>query len=73
MTIEDSAVTGECYSGTCAVCGKKAVLTRTYFNYDFKCDCHSPNHFELVDHCATCVPNTPKATLVTVTPRREQR
>lgn len=52
-------------TGTCEICKKKDVnLNRTYFNYDLKCECHSPNHFDLVDHCKDCVPENPKTTNV---------
>jgi len=47
---------GEIEFGMCEVCGKeKAQLQRTYFRYDIKCECHSPNHFSLVIHCKDCV------------------
>ena len=48
--------------GKCQICDKETNLERTYFDYDVKCDCHSPNHFELVIHCKDCVPVIPKAT-----------
>lgn len=54
--------------GRCDVCGKSATLVRTVFEYDFKCQCHSPNHFELVRHCTDCTPEPPKETTVTVKP-----
>lgn len=50
--------------GKCQICGQETPLKRTYFNYPFKCDCHSPNHFELVRHCADCKPEPPKSTVV---------
>ena len=45
--------------GKCDICGKDDNLERTYFEYDIKCDCHSPRHFELVRHCKDCVPSMP--------------
>jgi hypothetical protein len=50
--------------GKCEVCGKENVLKRTYFRYGFKCQCHSPEHFEIVRHCADCVPQKPLETKV---------
>ena len=50
--------------GKCEVCGKEKPLIRTYFHYDFKCQCHSPNHFEFVRHCADCKPQKPTETKV---------
>lgn len=48
----------------CEVCGNEGILTRTYFHYNLKCECHSPTHFELVRHCATCEPKEPRETRV---------
>jgi len=49
--------------GTCDVCKKEDVaLMRTYFHYDIKCECHSPNHFDVFDHCVSCVPKDPLTT-----------
>lgn len=31
--------------GYCNVCAKEGHITRTYFKYDIKCECHSPNHY----------------------------
>ena len=58
--------------GTCEVCQKEGViLNRKYFNYPFICDCHSPNHFELVKYCNDCVPLSPDYTKVFVRPIEE--
>lgn len=54
--------------GNCDICGKEAALERTYFYYPFKCECHSPHHFELVCHCKDCIPKVPQETLVRVFP-----
>ena len=50
--------------GRCEVCGEEGILTRTYFRYDIKCECHSPNHFEIVLHHKDCVPKEPTYTKV---------
>lgn len=55
---------GEIEFGKCQVCGKEAALERMYFRYDIKCECHSPNHFELVCHCSDCTPKEPQYTKV---------
>jgi len=48
--------------GICDVCGKETTLSRKYFRYDVNCECHSPNHFEIVWHCNECEPIEPKIT-----------
>jgi hypothetical protein len=56
---------GDCEMGTCGVCKKeKVILQRTYFHYDIKCECHSPNHFEIVRHCGECKPIQPTETKI---------
>ena len=45
--------------GKCDICGKEDYLERTYFEYDIKCACHTPRHFELVVHCKDCIPSIP--------------
>lgn len=52
----------------CAVCGKTGILKRKYYKYNIKCDCHSPEHFELVLHCPSCVPKPPETTTVFIKP-----
>lgn len=54
----------ECESCKCGICGKEAILSRKYYYYPIKCECHSPCHFELVCHCSTCTPVEPKETRV---------
>ena len=54
----------ECEFGICQICDEIKPLTRTYFHYDIKCECHSPNHFDLVIHCENCIPEKPKETRV---------
>jgi hypothetical protein len=46
--------------GTCEICKKENVdLYRTHFYYNFKCMCHSPYHFVVIDHCSECNPEEP--------------
>lgn len=51
---------GDVEYGECECCGEETFLQRTTFRYDFKCDCHSPYHFNLVIHCKDCKPDEPK-------------
>ncbi|MEK6829047.1 MAG: hypothetical protein AABY15_02890 [Nanoarchaeota archaeon] len=51
---------GDTEIGTCEICKKEGPVQRTYFHYDFKCECHSPNHFEIVWHCSECEPKKPE-------------
>ena len=51
--------------GVCEICGKEDILNRRYYRYDIKCECHSPNHFELVRFCRDCNPKEPQETTVT--------
>jgi hypothetical protein len=57
-------MSGSIEFGKCDICGKDSPLQRTYFKYDIKCECHSPNHFELICHCNECVPVEPKETTI---------
>jgi hypothetical protein len=57
---------GQIEFGKCEICNKETHLKRTYFRYDIKCECHSPNHFELVIHCNDCVPVEPKITKISI-------
>ena len=57
---------GEIEFGKCDLCPNETQLQRTYFRYDIKCECHSPNHFEIVRHCANCTPKEPTETKITV-------
>ena len=50
--------------GKCDICGELKNLQRTYFEYNIKCECHSPNHFEVVHHCYNCIPIEPKETKI---------
>jgi hypothetical protein len=57
--------------GICEICGagghgELVPLKRTYFRFEeIKCECHSPYHFELIDHCHSCDPKTPHETKIT--------
>lgn len=52
--------------GKCEICGKEKPLTRTYFHYGIKCECHAPEHFESVRHCEDCAPKEPMKTKITI-------
>ena len=43
----------------CDYCGEAGPINREYFYYGIKCECHSPEHFELVLHCDKCEPIDP--------------
>ena len=45
--------------GICGICNKIKGLQRTYYHYNIKCECHSPNHFVRISHCKDCVPKEP--------------
>ena len=57
---------GDSEYGFCGTCLKEGDITTTYFHYNIKCDCHSPNHFEIVWHCPTCEPQEPQTTQITL-------
>ncbi len=52
--------------GKCQYCDQEGPINRTYFRYDIKCECHSPQHFEIVWHCNDCEPKEPKETKLTI-------
>jgi hypothetical protein len=58
----------EVVEGKCNMCGKRAQLTRKYYHYDIKCECHSPKHFEIVWHCKNCTPKPPEKMTITMEP-----
>lgn len=63
---------GSCEVGTCDICEVSGVmLSRQYYNYDIKCDCCSPNHFEIVHYCNTCTPKAPENTIVWIKPKEK--
>jgi len=58
-------MTGAIEIDKCDVCGKENVhVSRKYYRYDIKCECHSPHHFELVRYCKDCIPKEPKETKI---------
>lgn len=58
---------GEMEVGRCECCGKENVtLRRKYFHYPIQCECHSPQHFEMVRHCEECDPKEPAETKITL-------
>lgn len=58
----------DCEYGKCEICGKEAPLMRTYYHYNgLKCDCHSPEHFDLVRHCIGCTSKQQRTTRVVLT------
>lgn len=59
--------------GKCDMCGKDKNLRRAYYYYGIKCECHSPEHFEMVRHCGDCHPEPPKETTIRVKPRELER
>ena len=58
--------------GKCEMCGELNQIHRTYYNYDIKCECHSPNHFVLVRHCRSCKPEPQEKIVVTIKPLKEK-
>ena len=52
--------------GTCQFCGVQEILFKTVFYYGIKCECHSPEHFEIVWHCKYCTPEEPEETKIHV-------
>lgn len=62
-------MSGEIMIGKCDICGKDNIeIQRKYYHYDIKCECHSPRHFEIVEHCKNCTPKPPKKTTVYIEP-----
>ena len=57
-------ITGEIMIGKCIYCLKLKNLNRKYFHFNIKCECHSPSHFEIVEHCMSCTPKCPSYTSV---------
>lgn len=58
--------------GKCEMCGTIGPLIRKYYYYGIKCECHSPEHFELVRHCKGCKPKPPKRTTISMNPTSER-
>lgn len=55
-------------NGVCEMCGREKLLSRKTYFYGIKCLCHSPEHFETVDHCVDCKPIPPSRIMVTIKP-----
>ncbi|MGN1342763.1 MAG: hypothetical protein ACI4VL_06185 [Bacilli bacterium] len=47
-------MSGDLEFGVCDICGKNSCLKRKYYYYNIKCECHSPNHFEVIKYCKQC-------------------
>lgn len=45
--------------GRCDVCGEEGILIRSTFRYPIHCECHSPQHFCLIEHHKECIPKEP--------------
>jgi hypothetical protein len=63
-------MSGEVEWGTCSLCKKEGPINRTYYHYSIKCECHSPQHFEIVYHCNDCEPVEPKVTKISLLTER---
>ena len=65
-------MSGETQFGECDICKKQTFVESKFYHYGFKCDCHSPEHFERVNYCKDCVPKKPPYTKVTLTDEQAQ-
>lgn len=65
-------MSGEVHFGKCDICKKQTIVESKFYKYGFKCDCHSPEHFERVNYCKDCVPKKPPYTKVTLTDEQAQ-
>ena len=65
-------MSGETQFGECDICKKQTIVESKFYHYGFKCDCHSPEHFERVNYCKDCVPKKPPYTKVTLTDEQAQ-
>ena len=65
-------MSGEMQFGKCDICKKQTIVESKFYHYGFKCDCHSPEHFERVNYCKDCVPKKPPYTKVTLTDEQAQ-
>ena len=57
---------GDVEYGKCEMCGREADLQRRYYEFNVKCECHSPRHFELVKYCSDCIPIMPTETTIEI-------
>lgn len=55
---------GDVEYGKCPTCNTEGPLERRYYHYDIKCECHSPDHFEIVWYCKNCSPKEPEFTRI---------
>jgi hypothetical protein len=55
---------GDMEFGMCPYCKEEKPLNRKYYRYDIKCECHSPQHFEIVWYCKDCTPIEPIETKI---------
>lgn len=58
-------MSGDIEVNVCSTCKKTKPVSRKYYHYDIKCECHSPDHFEIVWYCEDCQPKEPTETKVT--------
>ena len=65
-------MSGEMQFGKCDICKKQTIVESKFYHYGFKCDCHSPEHFERVNYCKDCAPKKPPYTKVTLTDEQAQ-
>ncbi len=57
-------MSGESEFDRCDICKTEAPIERKYYPYPVQCECHSPQHFEMVRHCKDCTPTEPETTKV---------
>ena len=57
---------GDSEYGKCQICGTEGPVARKYYYYKLKCECHSPEHFEIVWHCDKCEAKEPIVTKITI-------
>lgn len=48
----------------CDTCKQVKPVSRKYYYYNIKCECHNNNHFEIVWHCKDCEPIEPVFTKI---------
>jgi len=58
---------GSIERGKCRICGRIVDgVERKYYHYGLPCECHLPEHAELVYHCHDCKPEEPEETRITL-------
>lgn len=65
-------MSGDIEIGKCDYCGKECSINRKYYYYGIKCECHGPEHFEIVYHCNECQPKPPRKTSIVLKPISER-